>query len=160
MRPAEVPELYFARPVIQNILLLVDILFGRLRTRLVEFRHIVAALGRGQPARRFEALQFVGHALERQRRRASLRPEQVAVKVIAVMVRVEHVLHRLLRNAFGIGQGRAGATGEVGIHYDQEVLHLDDHVVAVALVHIALAKPHAGRNQTHGFRVGAGARNQ
>ncbi len=93
-----------------------------------------ARLGRGQPARRLEALQFLGHFFECDGGGARLRPQNVAVNVIGVVVRIEHVLHGLGRDALNVGHGGARAAGIVGVDHDQVVLHLDDDVVAVPLV--------------------------
>ena len=161
MRPTEVPEFHFARSVVEHKLLLIDVLLGRLRSRLVQLRHILAGLSRGQPAGRFEAFQLLGNGLKRQGSRAGLRPQKVAVQMIAVMMGIEHVLHRFGRNAPGVGQGCAGPAREIGVHHDEIVLHFDKDVIAMALLQqIALAKPNAGRNQAHRLRLGVGAGNQ
>src|SRR5215475_7886953 len=69
--------------------------------------------------------------------------------MIAVMVGVENVFHRLGGDALAIGEGGARATRIVGVDYEQVVFHLDDDVVAVALVHITLAEPDARSNVFH-----------
>ena len=74
--------------------------------------------------------------------------------VIAVMVRIEDVLHRLAGEPFDIGQRGAGAAWKVGVHHDQVVLHLDDDVVAVAQVHqVALAEPYPRHDLFHRPRL-------
>ncbi len=70
--------------------------------------------------------------------------------MIAVVVRIEDKLHRLRRNFRSIGQNCSRAAGEVCIHDDEIILHLDDAVVAMPLAQdIAFAKPYAGRDQLY-----------
>ena len=75
--------------------------------------------------------------------------------MIAVVVRIEDVLHRLGRNLLDIREGGPCPAGEVGVHHDQVVLHLDDDVVAVAeILQIALAEPDPRPDLLYGFRSG------
>src|SRR5437016_2062495 len=79
--------------------------------------------------------------------------------MVAVMVRVENILHRLVGDALGRLHGQARADGVVGVHHDEVILHLDEDVVAVTLpLDVALAEPDAGGDQLDliGLRVRAG----
>src|SRR5437016_927456 len=75
--------------------------------------------------------------------------------MIAVMVRIEDKLYRLRRNFRSIRQNCSRAAGEVRIHNDQIILHLDDAVVAVPLAQdIAFAKPYAWGDQLYCVGLG------
>src|ERR1039458_9405602 len=78
----------------------------------------------------------------------------------SVVVGVEDVFDGLGREAFAIGHGAARAAGKVGIDDHQIIFHLDDHVIAVALFHIAFAEPDTGSDQANGFRRGVGTRDE
>jgi hypothetical protein len=64
-------------------------------------------------------------------------------------------LHRFGRELFRIGHGEARAAGEVGVDDDEVVLHLDDRVVGVALLHVAFAEPDAVGDLFDGVGLGA-----
>jgi hypothetical protein len=119
----------------------------------LHLRHVLPALLRVLPARRLQPLQLIGHALEGEGRRAALRPHRVAVEMVAVVVGVEDVLHRLRRDAFGVGHRSPRPARKIRVHHDEVVLHLDDHVVAMAQVlDVALAEPHTRRHHADRFR--------
>ena len=127
----------------------------------IQFGHVGADLRRFLPARGLQALQLLRHALKGEGGGAGARPYDVAVEVVAVVVGVEDVLHRFGGDAAEVGHGGAGAAGEVGVHHDEVILHLDDGVVAVAEVgEISLAEPDAGRDEAHDFGVGVGTRDE
>ena len=77
-----------------------------------------------------------------------------------MVVRVEDVLHGFLGDPLRVRHRPARAAGEIGVHDDQVVLHFDDHVIAVTLVHIAFAEPDAGRDEADGLRIGVGPRHE
>ena len=62
--------------------------------------------------------------------------------MIAVMMGIEDVLDRLRRNLLGVLHRQPRAAREIGIHDDEVVLHLDDDVVAVVLVHRSPSRNH------------------
>src|ERR1041385_3177776 len=103
MGPPKVPEFHFPRTVVENELRLIEVLFGRLGAFAVEFGYILALLGAGLPSGRFASLQLVGDPFKREGGCAVLRPDDVAVKVVAVMVGVKNVLHWFGGETFGIG---------------------------------------------------------
>src|SRR5215470_14680105 len=72
-----------------------------------------------------------------------------------MVVCIEDVLHGLRRDLFDVRHGRAGAAGVIGIHDDEVVLHLDDDVIAMAiLVEIALPEPDARDDLLDRFEPG------
>ena len=126
----------------------------------MRLRDIGPGLGGGQPARRLQAFQFLAHGLERQGGCAVLRPQHIAVEVIAVMVGVEDVFDGLTRKPLHVRHGGAGAAGIVGIDDDHIILHLDDYVVAMTLVQIAFAEPDSGHDPPDSFRIGIRPRDE
>lgn len=72
-----------------------------------------------------------------------------------MMMRIENILHGLLRDFPDIPQQQVRTAWEIGIHHNEVVLHLDHHIVAVALVlHISLAEPDARSRLLHRVRFG------
>ena len=121
-------------------------------------RDILALCGGKLPAGRLVAFHLLGDSAIGQRGRAGLGPDGIAVGMVAVMMGIENILHRLGGDALDVGHGGAGAVREVGIDHDQIVFHFDDDVVAVAEVfEVAFAEPHPGRDLRDGFKFGVAA---
>src|SRR5439155_16283128 len=71
-----------------------------------EFSYVLPLLRRSLPTLRFVAFQLFGHAHVRQRDRACLGPHGIAVRMIAVVMRVEYVLDGLRGNLLRIFERR------------------------------------------------------
>ena len=97
--PAVEIEADFASAVLEDEGALVKGL-GAVRGGL-EVADIGAVLGGGLPAGGFEAFHFFGDADVGEGRGAGFGPDGVAVGVVAVVVRVEDVLDRLIGDSFG-----------------------------------------------------------
>jgi len=114
----------------------------------VEVGHIGAALGGRLKAGGLETLHLFGDAHIGKCGGAGLGPDGIAVSVVAVVMRVKDVLDGFGRNSLRRFHGQARSAGEVRIHYDQVVFHLDDDVVGVAEVgKVALAEPDTGDDE-------------
>src|SRR5207248_11498872 len=131
---------------------------GRLGGAAVQFRDVLALLGGGLPAGRLIALHFVGDALIGDGDGAHLGPDRVAVGMVAMVVRVEDELDGLGGDLLGVIDHFARTAGEIGVDDDEVILHLDDGVVAVALVlDVAFAEPDAGGDLFDGVGLGIAA---
>ena len=94
--------------------------------------HVLAVLRGVLPLLRAVRLQQAGGVLVGDDLRALLRPHRVAVRVVAVVVRVQHVLDRLLGGLLDVGDHVRGLLGEVRVDDDDVVFEDDPGVVAAA----------------------------
>ena len=122
-------ELDVLRAVVEHVLV-VEGDVGLLELVLLD---VLAVLGRVLPLLRAVRLQQPGRvACWATILRPLLRPDAVAVGVVAVVVRVEDVLDRLVGRLLDGRDDVAGFLGEVGVDDDDVVLEDDPDVVAAA----------------------------
>ena len=93
--PSEKAELNAARSVRHHVRAVGERLLGWLGMVRVHFGDIFTFLGCRLPALRLVALHLLSNGLVRDGNRAHLRPDRIAIGMIAVMMGVEDIFHRL-----------------------------------------------------------------
>jgi len=69
---------------------------------------------------------------------AGFKPSHVAVGMVAMMMRVDHVTNGRLGRGLDLGQHDLHATWEIAVHHQHKILENNPTLIAVALVQIAL----------------------
>src|SRR5258705_1618470 len=142
MPPTQKKKTHLVSFVLQHKCIAVNNLLRSLDIDFTGLSNIVPLRHRRLPPRRLPAIHLGHHSAKSHRSRSSLGPNRIAIRMVAMGMRVEDITNRLLRQALGNSQQLLRSSRIVRIHDDQISIHLNNRRIAIPPAGITDQKPY------------------